>query len=514
MLLCSSKLKKHDNIFVLTFLLIFIALNILCIIFIKSITILSVVYFVIFEIINIGVSFNLTEMILSVIISKDDLQKLIEIEEFPPVAMLYVTFNDAMPDMLKKLKKQTYKNYNVFILDDSSADCTRRIIDQFDYNILRRSNRKGFKAGALNNWISSYGSQYKYFVVSDSDSLFDSDFIEEMVKYAEHSENTNIAIFQSKIETWNKDKILPWAFSLNAPISHYILDRIANKCDLLVSWGHNNLHRTQAIIDCGGFEERFLSEDFATGLNLMKEGFKCRLVDVVSYEALPENIESFAKRQARWAKQNLELIAFDMKGVSFLNQIFLFMSIYQYIVWIVYLIGIILVVFSYDSSWNNVFQFLNYFENNIFIDGTFQKMFTLWLFYIFVFIFLRVPFSVAHGVSLKNYFKSFIITISVGYYVMAIIIKEQLKVVLGEVPSFDVTSKNTAVYSFRKGINQFMVTYLFIIIILIGVVRNPLSLFLNFIFLVPLLISPIVIWLISRNTSSDQSSQLVFDTHC
>lgn len=157
---------------------------------------------------------------MSLRLAKRDLPKLERLECMPKVALLYATYNDVMLEILDALHNQSYSNCDIFVLDDSTDKRCRLIVDACGFLVIRRSSRSGFKAGALNNWLSLYGRVYDYY------------------------------------------------------------DRIANECETVLSWGHNNLHRVSHLMEVGGFDTRYVCEDYATAINLINRGYKCRLLDL------------------------------------------------------------------------------------------------------------------------------------------------------------------------------------------------------------------------------------------
>ncbi len=172
---------KVKTAFLLLFFLIFGILNIgVGVYMVRYNSISDFLLFFIMQIINIGVAYRLIELFLSLAVKKKDLLKVNDLVSSPSVALLYVTYNDAMPDLLRKLKDQTYKKYDIFILDDSTNEGHIKLIDNYGFKTIRRGARAGFKAGSLNNWLSLYGDKYDYFVIADSDSAFEIDFIENM----------------------------------------------------------------------------------------------------------------------------------------------------------------------------------------------------------------------------------------------------------------------------------------------------------------------------------------------
>lgn len=490
---------KIKNVFLLLFFSIFSILNIsvgACMVWYDLVSLLQ---FLIMQVINIGVAYGLTELFLSLAIKKKDLPKLNKLSTSPAVALLYVTYNDVIPELLSKLKDQTYKNYDIFVLDDSSDERCKKLVDECAFRTIRRKNRTGFKAGALNNWLSLYSDKYNYFVIADSDSLFKDDFIEKMVKYAEHPSNKNIAIFQSKIKNWNTKNAFPRTIATMVPLSNYIIDKLANECSTIISLGHNNLHRTELIRQVDGFDENFVAEDYATGLNLISRGYECKIVDVSSYDMTPEMIKSYTKRYVRWAKQTVELLKLDTEKIPFNTKLHLFMAAYHYLIHIVFFLGILIVVWGYNSSFDNLFDFMNIMIGGKFVNTSLLLPLILVTFYILNFTFLRLPLALKLGISVKDYCKNLLLSMAVGYYVMFPLIKEQIKTISGNKTIFDVTDKSKSKISFFQMVKEYRFTNLFIIFILLGIVKNPLSLIFNFIWLIPLIVSPVIIYLIQKD---------------
>ena len=492
---------KTKTIFVLLFILVLAILNISIGLYIARFNSINFIYFLILELINIGIAYRFVEFFLSVIIKNNDLSKVEKLASYPPVALLYVTYNDAIPGLMSLLKNQSYKNYDIFILDDSTDEEHIRSIDASGLKILRRNHRNGFKAGSLNNWLYLYGDIYKYFIIADSDSVFGKDFIENMVKYAEHSSNENVAIFQSKILPWNVKNPFSRAVSAMTPLAMYFGEKLGNECDTIISWGHNNLHRTEIIRSIGGFDENFVAEDYATGLKAIKRGYECKIVNVTSFDAVPETIQSYTKRYIRWAKQTLQLLQIDTTGIPFYTRLHLFMAVYTYAVWIIYFAGTFIAVWGFSSSLN---------EFSRFIAGVPQKQSLLLFFILFLYIlnylFLRLPLAMRLGVSLVEYYKSLFLNISIHGYIMYPLIKAELETIFGGKIQFDVTEKTTHnnyehKMTFVHIIKEMSVCILANILLLVGLTKNPIFLIFNFMWLAPLLMSPIVIYFIQRNAT-------------
>lgn len=219
---------------------------------------------------------------------------------------------------------------------------------------------------------------------------------------------------------------------------------------------------------------------------------------------MPETVQNYTKRYIRWAKQTIELLKFDTRNVPFSTKLHLFMGVYSYIICIVLLFGTFVAVWGYESSFKDLIGFTNFIISGDFINTSFLLPLILVAFYILNFTFLRLPLALKFGISIKDYCKSLILYNAINQYMMFSLIKEELKVIFGAKVQFDVTDKNR--YHIPKSsiiqiIKEMKYGALFNIILLIGLIRNPAFLIFNFIWLIPLLISPLIICLMQKDES-------------
>ncbi len=485
---------KTSHWFLLLFFALLFILNIFVgISLVDWSNIVSIAQFLIMEFVNIGVAYSLTELVLSLLLKKKDLPKLQELAYSPSVALLYTTFNDAMPEMLSTLREQTYENCAVFILDDSTDEHKKKILDDSGYAIIRRERRTGYKAGALNNWLFKYGDEYEYFVVLDSDSMLPRSFVEEMLKYAEHPENERCAIFQSKTAIWNANRKFTKAAAIAMPVWMHKMERLANECDMVLPWGHNNLFRTKILKEVEGFETDFVSEDFATDLKLISNGYECRLVDVVSFEGTPETVESLTKRTIRWASGALQMLRKGgdfLKGIPFLTGLYLFWTAYFYLVWVAYIPGMLLAIWGHQTSYGDVLSLLDgkYLLSPI---GLFQLV--LISFYVVYFVFLNLPIALKLGIT-KDFMKNIPLNAAISFYLMFPLVRAQLEVAFGKKPSFEVTKKEHVKTSLGEILKKMSLPIFFAVLLLAGAIRNPVALVFNWFWFLLYLSSPLVIY--------------------
>ena len=274
---------------------------------------ISVLQFVLISLFFASFAFGFTKRLVSLVVKPYRLPKLDALARQPRVALLYTTMNDVVPECVEAIH-QTYPA-DVFLLDDSKDPYKRELVDNLarrkGFRVLRRVERKGFKAGALNHWLTLHGPEYDYFVILDADSLLPPDWVAHALLYAEHPDNADLAIFQGLINLWNTDKPFPRALAPNQKLGQDEWElKVAGYLGAVVCYGHNVMLRTAHVLAVGGFDEGYVSEDFATAVKLASAGFGSTFVPLHTWEALPENVRGFVKRQTKWTRGSMEFWSF------------------------------------------------------------------------------------------------------------------------------------------------------------------------------------------------------------
>ena len=110
----------------------------------------------------------------------------------PAVAVLYCTYNDFDRGAASSALRLTYPHLSVWILDDSMDPGSRRDVDAFaeeasehgrPVRIVRRSDRKGFKAGAINHVLRLLPPEVRYVAIVDADEVLAPDFVEGCLRH-------------------------------------------------------------------------------------------------------------------------------------------------------------------------------------------------------------------------------------------------------------------------------------------------------------------------------------------
>lgn len=232
------------------------------------------------------------------------------------VAVAMTVCDDGDAESLSHLFKLTGAGYDTFVLDDSvervelSAWCDGHV------RHLWRSHRRGAKAGNLNHWLAHFGGCYEFLVVMDADSIITISTMDTLLRTAEHPDNAQVAIFQSKIQPRSdRQSVFGRGLSAGVRARARVLERVHSPLGLLLSFGHNQLLRLEPIRRLGGFPEFLSCEDTALSLLLAVAGWRTELVDVWSCDGDPQDVRSFNRRTIRWARQTVEVFRYGWHEV-------------------------------------------------------------------------------------------------------------------------------------------------------------------------------------------------------
>lgn len=233
-------------------------------------------------------------------------------------------------------------------------------------------------------------------------------------------------------------------------------------------------------------------------------GFQCQLVDVVSYEKFPRTFEEYARRNSRWARQTLQLVLYRKQGKLPLTAwLHLFMDAYGYLVYTLFLIGAMLVVWSGSS---------NLYDFKLAMSITQQPLFpliTVLLSFYIVYLFLMdLPLALAYKITIGGYFRSIGIRFLLSFYSMVPTCKGALQAFLSSRARFEVTGRKL-VYDDNScwlGIRQIGYLFIILLLLIIGIIRNPVSVLLNWFWIFPMVISPFfVLWINLQQLHVDRS---------
>lgn len=198
------------------------------------------------------------------------------------------------------------------VLDDSTdetRDVVAKIVAQkqelgFDIHHIRRSSRKGFKAGALHEGLKI--AKGDYVAIFDADFMPKPDFLKKTLKYFS---NPKVGMVQSRWEHVNCDFSLLTKVQALALDGHFVIEQsVRNKAGFFITFnGTGGIWKKECIEDAGNWQDDTLAEDLDLSYRAQIKGWKfVYLRDFTTPSELPEEINALKAQQFRWTKGHIE----------------------------------------------------------------------------------------------------------------------------------------------------------------------------------------------------------------
>ncbi|MFY9234032.1 MAG: glycosyltransferase [Fimbriimonadaceae bacterium] len=231
----------------------------------------------------------------------------------PAVALLYTTCNDFVEESAESCLDQDYPDYTVYICDDSSIPAFREKVDAFaakypaKVKVLRRGDRKGFKAGNMNHALAEHAIDEPFFAIADADEILPPDFLRRVIPILLEDEACG---FVQANHRSNPSDSSPLAKSLGIGIDiHWRwYHPLRNEYGFVMLLGHGVVIRRSCWEQAGGFPE-LVSEDLALALKLREMGYHGRFAeDIICYESFPADMRAFRVRHMKWTRGTCEFL--------------------------------------------------------------------------------------------------------------------------------------------------------------------------------------------------------------
>lgn len=240
----------------------------------------------------------------------------IELKELPTVTLQLPIYNEkyVAARLIHAVCALDYPKdkLSIQVLDDSTDethDLLGNLVSDyqkkgFDIQHIQRSDRKGYKAGALRNAMK--------FAKGDFIAIFDADFIPPtwfLKRAISYFCTPNIGLVQCRWGHINeKYSPLTKAQALSLDFHFLIEQKAKSNSHLFMSFnGTAGIWRRKCIEDSGGWHTTTLVEDLDLSYRAQMKGWKCVFVpDIVVDAELPVQMNSAKRQQFRWAKGSIQ----------------------------------------------------------------------------------------------------------------------------------------------------------------------------------------------------------------
>jgi cellulose synthase/poly-beta-1,6-N-acetylglucosamine synthase-like glycosyltransferase len=236
--------------------------------------------------------------------------------ELPAVTVQLPIYNEihVVERLLKAISEIDYPRdkLEIQVLDDSTDETrlmTERTVARlqargYDAVVLRREDRVGFKAGALDNGFQK--AKGEFFFILDADFVPPPNILRESIQ---HFADPRVGMIQTRWGHINRS--YSWLTRAEAILldGHLVLEQTArSRTGRFFNFnGTAGLWRKSCIRESGGWQHDTLTEDLDLSYRAQLRGWKfVFLADIVTPAELPVDIDGFKSQQHRWTKGSIQ----------------------------------------------------------------------------------------------------------------------------------------------------------------------------------------------------------------
>ena len=328
--------------------------------------------------------------------------------EIPFVTIQLPIYNElyVVEGLLENISKVKYpqNKLEIQVLDDSTDESTQITIKKvkelqqtgLDIKYIHRTDRTGFKAGALKAGLES--AKGEYIAIFDADFLPKPDWLLQTIPYFKDSK---IGVVQTRWGHVNRNYSLLTKIQAFALDTHFTLEQTGrnSKHHFINFNGTAGVWRKACILDAGNWEGDTLTEDLDLSYRaqLKKWHFKY-LENIVTPAELPIVISAARSQQFRWNKggaENFQKMFFKIlksKTISAKTKIHGFLHLLNSTMFLsIFIVAVLSVPMLYIKHENETLK-IYFYATSFFVISSLIFFICYWLMY-----------KKLHGSTLKNF---------------------------------------------------------------------------------------------------------------
>ncbi len=239
-------------------------------------------------------------------------------KEWPLVAVQLPLFNEqsAAEHMIDTVCAFDYPKDRLIIqvLDDSTDQTTELVAQQiehyrqlgFNIELLHRTDRSGYKAGALAKAMMK--TEAEFVAIFDADFVPPPKFLKQVLPH--FAADPSIGLVQTRWGHLNRSANLLTRTQALLLDGHQVVEQVArSRSNLLLNFnGTGGIWRSQCIRDCGGWQWDTLSEDIDISYRAQLKGWRLVfLPDLIVPGEVPQTMLTFKKQQNRWTFGHIQV---------------------------------------------------------------------------------------------------------------------------------------------------------------------------------------------------------------
>ncbi|MEO6695974.1 MAG: cellulose synthase family protein [Ignavibacteria bacterium] len=302
-------------------------------------------------------------------------------KDYPEVTIQIPLYNEqyVITRLIDSVLRMDYPKdkLEVQILDDSTDETTQIIHDHiqkyittgFDVKHIHRTNREGYKAGALKVGLET--ARGEFVAVFDADFIPRKKFLKRTIPYFYRDDK--LGLVQTRWEHLNREYSLLTKTQAVALDGHFVIEQaVRNRAGFFINFnGTGGVWRKECIFDAGNWEADTLTEDLDLSYRAQMRGWKFKyLVNFTSPAELPSDIFALKSQQFRWTKGAIEtakkvfpkVLKSDMSlKLKFQSFIHLYSNLAYPFILLAAILNLPVMLIKLSEEYDAVFKFMSLF---------------------------------------------------------------------------------------------------------------------------------------------------------
>jgi cellulose synthase/poly-beta-1,6-N-acetylglucosamine synthase-like glycosyltransferase len=245
-------------------------------------------------------------------------------DPWPFVLVQVASFNEppeVVEDCLRSALCLNYPSgrFAVQLCDDSTDAETAQILREFCAGIgvdfQHRTNRRGFKGGALNDGLHAFPGSVDLIAIVDSDYTVEPGFLRRVVpEFAD----ARLAFVQTPQAYRNvRDGALTRWYELADAYFYRVVQPVRARFQSLIFCGTMGVLRHRALDDAGGWSEECVTEDAELTIRLLAAGWQGKyLPEEFGSGLAPDLLSAVRSQQRRWAFGGVQMLRMNKKTLA------------------------------------------------------------------------------------------------------------------------------------------------------------------------------------------------------
>ena len=234
----------------------------------------------------------------------------------PKVAVHVAAYNEPFDLVRGTLESVLALDYPkeqlvVMVLDDSTdpaaVERLARWCGEHGVVHLHREDRRGYKAGALNEALARTPPDAELVAVLDADYRVRPEFLRETVGYFI---DPKLGFVQTPQDYRNADdSFLARQYYVADAYFYRAILPSRNEENAIIFCGTMGVLRKAAIEDAGGWGERFLTEDAELSVRILETGYDSLYLDrTYGHGIVPATFDAYQRQHHRWAYGSVQVV--------------------------------------------------------------------------------------------------------------------------------------------------------------------------------------------------------------